>query len=219
MYYFGFVPSKELYQNIQTLYQLIDSKVNENYTPYRDNIVRLTSQELINTMLIQLIQRMPDNSDRKQRLIALSNHIESTSDKLIGKILTPVDNAQVLPSVEFFNQHILKYHHDSMKICFPLSDRLASDFFACFDEINQGNVNIERLSQIFSELSQACLQHFLVDFTKTLPLNTFKKGAVSLTNGVLEKAIAMALRHLLPQLPEASLQHFVSHYHAQIFRL
>lgn len=221
MYYFGFIPSDELLKNIKTVYHLIEKNSDENYTPYRDNIVRLTSQELLNAMLVQLINSMPDNSDRKQRLIALSKHIETTSDKLIGTILSPADNAQILPSFEFFDKNVVKYDNGQMKICFPLSDRLASDFFACVDNIQQGNGKdeTERLSQVFAELSHACLQHFLLDFTKTLPLNAFKRGAVSLAKGVLEKAITVALNHLLPQLPPDSLERFSRHYHAQIFRL
>lgn len=221
MYYFGFVPSDELYHNIQHVYQCIENQSNESLTPYRDKIVRLTSQELLNAMLIQLINGMPDNLERKQRLIALSKHIETTTDKLIGTILMPADNHEILPSFEFFDHNVMKYDKNQMKLCFPLSDRLASEFFDCFDNIQQGNgkAEVERLSQIFAELSHACLQHFLLDFTKTLPLNKFKRGAIVLANGVLEKAITVALNHLIPQLPQASLERFITHYHAQIFRL
>lgn len=221
MYYFGFTPSDELFSNIQSVYGLIEQNSDENLTPYRDKIVRLTSQEMLNAMLIQLIQSMPDNLDRKQRLIALSKHIETTSDKLIGTILTPAKNSEILPSFEFFDKQVVKYDKEKMKICFPLSDRLASKLFACFDNVANGNGKAEnaRLAVVFSELSQACLQHFLTDFTQTLPLNRLKRGAVSLAHGVLEKAIKMALNHLIPQLPQASLERFTAYYQSQIFRL
>lgn len=219
MYYFGFTPSTTLIEHIRTATTLIEQNSDEKLDIHRDKIVHLTSQELLNAMLIKLIDTMPDNSDRKQRLIKLSGHIKTTSDKLIDSLLSPADNEDVLPSFVFFQNHVVKYDNGEMKICFPLADDLALAMLDCFDKVQKGNGKdeVQRLITIFAELSRTCLQHFLVDFTKTLPLNRLKRGAIPLADSVINKAIAVALQHLMPQLPQDSLERFTKHYHSQIF--
>lgn len=220
-YYFGFVPSQMLSDTIKHAYALIENNSDERYDLYRDKITHMVSKELLDVMLVKLIEAMPNESERKTHLIKLSHTIETTSDKVIDTILTPTDNADVLASFDFFDKNVVKHDETGqMRIGFPLSDELAGEIFACFANVHQGNGKDEnaRLAKVFSELSNACLQHFLLDFTKTLPLNRLKRGAISLADGVLKKGISLALNRLIPQMPQESLERFTKYYQSQIFK-
>lgn len=219
-YYFGFLPSAELSNTIDTAYALIAQNSLERYDLYRDKITHLTNQELLDVMLVKLIESLPDDSDRKQHLIKVSHTIETTTDKLINTVLSPAKNNDVLPSFEFFDKQVLKNDpQGNRRISVPLSDDLAKQMLASFANVQQGNgkAEVENLTRLFSELTQACLQHFLVDFTKTLPLNMLKRGAIPIADGVINKALSLALNRLIPQMPQDSLARFTTYYQPLIF--
>lgn len=219
-YYFGFLPSAKLSNTIDTAYALIAQNSLERYYLYRDKITHLINQELLDVMLVKLIESLPDDSDRKQHLIKVSHTIETTTDRLINTVLSPAKNNDVLPSFEFFDKQVLKNDpQGNRRISVPLSDDLAKQILASFANVQQGNgkAEVENLTWLFSELTQACLQHFLVDFTKTLPLNMLKRGAIPIADGVINKALSLALNRLIPQMPQDSLARFTTYYQPLIF--
>ena len=219
-YYFGFTPSVELSATIDKAYELIGSKSSERYDVYRDKITQLTSKELMDALLIKLIESLPDDSERKAHLIKTAETIETTSDKLINTLLSPTKNEDVLPSFDFFDQKVLKNTQSGeRRISVPLSDELAKNLLATIENVQAGNGLEEQqnLIRLFSELTKACLQHFLVDFTKTLNLNMLKRAAIPVTDGIIVKVIDIALRRLIPQMPQESLERFTKHYQALIF--
>lgn len=220
-YYFGFLPSAQLDTTIDKAYELISHQSSERYDAYRDDITHKVNQELMDVMLVKLIESLPDDSERKAHLIKASHTIEATTDKLINTVLSPTKNEQVLPSFDFFDQHVLiKDPEGNRRISVPLDDKLAKDLLATFEQVKQGNgkAQVDNLTRVFTELTQACLQHFLVDFTKTLPLNMLKRGAIPVADSVINKVLDVALHRLIPQMPQESLERFVAHYEPLIFQ-
>ncbi|ELA08314.1 hypothetical protein MOMA_07121 [Moraxella macacae 0408225] len=219
-YYFGFLPSTSLSDTIDDAYALIKNNRGERYDVYRDKITHLINQELLDIMLVKLIESLPDNSERKQHLIKVSHTIEATTDKLINTVLSPTTNDLVLPSFEFLDKNVLKTDLEGkLRISVPLSDALATQLLASFDNVQQGNGKheVENLTRLFDELTKACLQHFLLDFSKTLPLSRLKRGAIPIADSVINKALSLALHRLIPQLPTESLAKFTSYYQPLIF--
>ena len=219
-YYFGFTPSAELSATIDKAYELIASKSSERYDVYRDKITQLTSKELMDALLIKLIESLPDDSERKSHLIKTAETIEANSKKLINTLLSPTKNEDVLPSFDFFDQKVLKNTQSGeRRISVPLTDELAKNLLATIQNVQAGKGLEEQqnLIRLFSELTKACLQHFLVDFTKTLNLNMLKRAAIPVTDGIIVKVIDIALRRLIPQMPQESLERFTKHYQALIF--
>ena len=102
-YYFGFLPSEELNNTINHAYALIHSHSSERYDVYRDKITHLTNKELMDSLLIKLIESLPDESERRTHLIKTAATIEATSDKLINTLLSPTKNDDVLASFHFFD--------------------------------------------------------------------------------------------------------------------
>ena len=220
-YYFGFVPSAELNETIDKAYQLIADKSSERYDVYRDKITHLTNQELMENMLVQLIESLPDESERKAHLIKVSHTIETTTDKLINTVLSPTDNPDVLPSFNFFDKRVLvKDNQGQRRISVPLDDKLGADLVTVIERVQQGHgrEEVDNLTRLFTQLTQASLQHFLVDFTKTLPLNLLKRGAIPVADSVISKVLDVALHRLIPQMPQESLERFTKHYATLIFQ-
>ena len=220
-YYFGFVPSAELNETIDKAYQLIADKSSERYDVYRDKITHLTNQELMENMLVQLIESLPDESERKAHLIKVSHTIETTTDKLINTVLSPTDNPDVLSSFNFFDKRVLvKDNQGQRRISVPLDDKLGADLVTVIERVQQGHgrEEVDNLTRLFTQLTQASLQHFLVDFTKTLPLNLLKRGAIPVADSVISKVLDVALHRLIPQMPQESLERFTKHYATLIFQ-
>lgn len=221
-YYFGFIPSAQLNDEINIAYQLINQQSNERYDIHRDKIIHLINHELLDAMLLQLIQSLPDSSERKAHLIKLSHTIQSTSDKLLNTILSPAPNEQVLPSFDFFKQQVLFTDtNGSRRIGLPLDDNFATSLLTTFEQVQQGHglAYTKQLSDLFSQLAKICLQHFLVDFTKTLPLNMLKRTAIPMADSVISKALDVALHRLIPQMPQDSLVRFTQFYQPMIFKI
>ena len=220
-YYFGFVPSAELNETIDKAYQLIADKSSERYDVYRDKITHLTNQELMENMLVQLIESLPDESERKAHLIKVSHTIETTTDKLINTVLSPTDNPDVLSSFNFFDKRVLvKDNQGQRRISVPLDDKLGADLVTVIERVQQGHgrEEVDNLTRLFTQLTQVSLQHFLVDFTKTLPLNLLKRGAIPVADSLISKVLDVVLHRLIPQMPQESLERFTKHYATLIFQ-
>ncbi|MFW2178035.1 MULTISPECIES: hypothetical protein [unclassified Moraxella] len=226
-YYFGFLPSSELRQTIDTAYALIAKQssnhdnVPERYDIYRDKITHLTNKELLDVMLVKLIESLPDDSERKAHLIKVSHTIETTTDKLINTVLSPAKNSQVLPSFEFFDKQVLCTDPTGQRrIGVPLDDKLATELLACMARVQQGlgKAEVNNLTRLFTQLAHASLEHFLVDFTKTLSLNMLKRTAIPVADGVIKKVLEVALHRLIPQMPQESLERFTKYYQPLIFQ-
>ena len=220
-YYFGFVPSQELAATIDKAYELIATQSSERYDVYRDKITHFTSKELMDALLTKLIESLPDDSERKAHLIKTAETIDATSNKLINTLLSPTKNEDVLPSFEFFDKKVLKHtKNGERRISVPLDDALAKNLLDTVSNVQAGNGIAEQqnLIRLFTQLTKVCLQHFLVDFTKTLNLNMLKRAAIPVTDSMIVKVIDIALHRLIPQMPQESLERFTKHYQALIFQ-
>lgn len=220
-YYFGFVPSQELAATIDKAYELIATQSSERYDVYRDKITHFTSKELMDALLTKLIESLPDDSERKAHLIKTAETIDATSNKLINTLLSPTKNEDVLPSFEFFDKKVLKHtKNGERRISVPLDDALAKNLLDTISNVQAGNGIAEQqnLIRLFTQLTKVCLQHFLVDFTKTLNLNMLKRAAIPVTDSMIVKVIDIALHRLIPQMPQESLERFTKHYQALIFQ-
>ena len=220
-YYFGFHPSQDLSDKIDKAYALIEGGADVRYDTYRDQITHMVNQELLDAMLGKLIEAMPQNSERRAHLVKANDTIHVTVDKLINTLLSPADNAQVLPSFEFLDRQVLFRDTDGQRrISVPLDDTFARELLACIERVQQGHGEAERdnLTRLFTQLVQSCLQHFMGDFTKTLPLGMIKRRAIPVAEGVINKVVSVALQRLIPQMPQDALARFSAYYSTLIFQ-
>ena len=105
MPFFGFVPSEELLKNIQTGIEKKNS--NEPLYPLRDQTALLINEEIIDTLLIELVRRFPA-SDKRDTAEKLAGYVKSTVAVLLKQLLSKADNDVVRQSVDFSERSLFK---------------------------------------------------------------------------------------------------------------
>ena len=232
-YYFGFLPSTELNTALDEANSLVknalikntdDSLARHSLDSHRNHITQLVKNELIDTMLVQIVASLPDESERKAQLQKICQTIATTTDKLLKTILGKASNAEVMPSFEFLEKKTLFVDLEGkQRVGFAINDRLGHELEQCFNAIQSGNTadtpnNVAKLANLLSELTEACMQHFLIDFTKTLNLGMLKRSTIPVAQSVINKVSNVALHKLLPQMPQEGLERIVSHYQPLIYQ-
>ena len=94
MPFFGFIPSTELLQTIQTAQQKKDSS--EPLYPLRDKTALLINDEIIDAILTELVRRFPP-SDKRDTAEKLAGYIKSTVAVLLKQLPNPLPLRQKLP--------------------------------------------------------------------------------------------------------------------------
>lgn len=225
-YYFGFLPSTELDTALDAATALVKTTPNTlvRLDSHRNTITHLVKKELLDVMLIQIIHALPDESERKPQLQKIAQTIETTTDKLLESVLGNASNADVMPSFDFLEQKTLFMDTaGKRRVGFVISDTLGAELEACFTAILTGNdshtaSNMAKLANLLSELTEACMQHFLVGFSQTLNLGILKRTAIPVAQSVINKVSDVALHKLLPQMPQVGLERIVTHYQPLIVK-
>ena len=98
--YFGFIPTAELQTDIEKA--LIRAKKSSGEPMYliRDKVSLGITDELIETLLIQLVHMLPE-SDKRDTMEKLSNFIKSTVHMLMKQLLSKDSDENVLKSTQF----------------------------------------------------------------------------------------------------------------------
>lgn len=224
-YYFGFLPSNELNSALDEANDLVkNASQSPRLDTHRNRIVHLVKTELLDIMLAQIVESLPDESERKPQLQKICHTIEATTDKLLDSILSKSSNDEVMPSFHFLDKKTLfEDMAGKRRVGFIIDEKLGSELELCFTAIQAGNEddtakNVKQLADLLGQLTDACMQHFLIDFTQTLNLGLLKRSAIPVAQSVINKVSHIALHKLLPQMPQAGLERIVSHYQPLIVK-
>ena len=105
MPFFGFIPSTELLQTIQTAQQKKDSS--EPLYPLRDKTALLINDEIIDAILTELVRCFPP-SDKRDTAEKLAGYIKSTVAVLLKQLLGKSSNDVVQASIQFSDKSLFK---------------------------------------------------------------------------------------------------------------
>ncbi len=215
--HFGFIPSETLKSNIEKA--LLQAKEGSSEPMYiiRDLVSLGITDELIDTVLVQLVHMLPP-SDKRETMEKLANFIKSTVHVLMKQLLSKEPNEKVLKSTEFLSQSTTLYQ-GQLRVGTVLPDELVAQLKHSFAEVFAGNGEAVRdaLRTQFKKFSDVMIQHFMVDFTATLDLGLIKRKASQLAQSGITKALHVAIDKLVPNLSPTELQVFTKHYDALIF--
>jgi len=215
--YFGFTPSDTLKSNIETALEQAKTGSSEPMYIIRDKVSLGITDELIETVLVQLVHMLPP-SDKKDTMEKLAHFIKSTVHVLMKQLLSKEPNEKVLKSTEFLatSTHIA---NGQFKVGAPLPDALVADMKASFAVVLAGDGSSVRapLTIQFKQYSDVMIKHFMVDFTATLGLGLIKRNASSFAQGAITKALHVAIDKLIPNLSQKELEAFTTHYDQLIY--
>lgn len=199
-YYFGFEPSDDLKNNISAMRAAVEAK-DAKLFEHRDVVVKKMVNELIDILLTQLVHTLPEGNEKKT-MLKVSDIVQSTSTKLMGQILGKDDVADVMPTIDFFENKTAKVDANGVeRLGFELTSALHEKMHSMFSEaIQNGTADGRALNAVFDEFTDAVVQHFLSDFADTLKLGFVKRKLLPVADSAIKKGVKMGNKQLFPQL-------------------
>ena len=215
--YFGFIPSAGLLTHIENANTRAQQASGEPMYIVRDLVSLGITDELIDTLLIQLVHMLPE-SDKRDTMEKLSNFIKSTVHVLMKQLLSKDSDENVLKSTEFLALST-NTKDGQLRVGTVLPDSLLSQMKASFAMVaaGEGKAAKPALATQFKAFNDVIIKHFMEDFTKTLDLGMFKRKASSLAQSGVTKAVHVAIDKLIPSLNQAELEAFTQHYDSLIY--
>lgn len=214
MSFFGFVPSQELLNTIQTAVEKENSS--EILYPYRDKTALMINDEIIDAILTELVRRFPP-SEKRDTAEKLAGYIKSTVAVLLKQLLSKASNDVVKQSIEFSHKSVFIDSMGQKRVGEALDTQLVSNLKLLFADIKSGNeINISVLIELYKKFSDATVRHFMNDFNRTLDLGMIKRKAADLGSITVIKASHIAIDRIFPHLTQEEL-FALAEYHDTLF--
>ena len=178
MPFFGFIPSAELLNTIQTAQKNKNSS--EPLYPLRDKTALMINDEIIDAILTELVRRFPA-SEKRDTAEKLAGYIKSTVAVLLKQLLSKAPNEVVKESIAFSERSLFKDPEGNFRIGEPLDANLVTNLKHHYAELKAGqSVDKQSLSNLYKQFGEATVRHFMVDFNKTLDLGMIKRKAADI---------------------------------------
>lgn len=214
MAFFGFTPSEALLSNIQNGIEKKDSS--ENLYPLRDQTALYINDEIIDAILTDLIRHFPA-SDKRDTAEKLAGYIKSTVAVLLKQLLGKAPNETVRQSIVFSENSLFLAADQKHRIGFALDSGFIQALKQQFTQIqNSQTADLAQLSNLYKQFADATIQHFMIDFNKTLDLGLIKRKASDLAASAVKKTVHIAIDKIIPHLTEQELL-ALAEYHDTLF--
>ena len=214
MPFFGFIPSAELLNTIETAQQKKNS--NGPLYPLRDKTALMINEEIIDAILTELVRRFPA-SDKRDTAEKLAGYIKSTVAVLLKQLLSKAPNDVVKQSIEFSERSSFKDAAGNARVGETLDASLVTNLKHNYAEIQAGNeVNKAALTELYKQFAEATVRHFMSDFNKTLDLGMIKRKAADIGAAAVIKAVHIAVDKIIPNLTTEELL-VLAEYHDTLF--
>lgn len=211
-YYLGFKPSQKLDEMIDEADDIITSGKDVDYYPYRNEIAQQIAREIIDNLLVALIEYIP-NEERQASMRKIIGSIESSTETMLNVLLGKDKNPDVLPTFDFMKNDALFVDNEGVRrVGLKLEDDTAAKINTGFAAVTPESVDMEKFRQGLEVMNNAILNHFITDFAATLKLGMFKRKAVPMAQGAINKGLNFAINKLFPQLDDAALNRLASFY-------
>lgn len=214
MPFFGFIPSEELLNTIQTAQQKKNSS--EPLYPLRDKTALMINDEIIDAILTELVRRFPP-SDKRDTAEKLAGYVKSTVAVLLKQLLSKAPNDVVKQSIEFSECSLFKDADGNTRVGESLDASLVTNLKNTYAEIKAGNdINKSALAELYKQFAEATVRHFMNDFNKTLDLGMIKRKAADIGSAAVIKAVHIAVDKIIPNLTKDELV-ALAEYHDTLF--
>jgi hypothetical protein len=215
--YFGFIPSAGLQTHIDNAHLRAKKNGGDPMYIIRDIVALGITDELIDTLLIQLVHMLPE-SDKRDTMEKLANFIKSTVHMLMKQLLNKDSDENVLKSTEFLALST-NIKSGQLRVGTELPISLAVQMKASFAAVAAGDGKAAKpaLAVQFKMFNDIVIKHFMEDFNKTLDLGMFKRKASSIAQSGITKAVHVAIDKLIPSLNQVELEAFTQHYETLIY--
>lgn len=203
MPFFGFIPTHELLNSIQTGHEKKNSS--EPLYPLRDKTALLINDEIIGATILAPVHLFPA-SDKRDTAEKLAGYVKSTVAVLLKQLLSKASNDVVKQSIEFSEKSLFKDATGTHRVGLSLDPSLVTNLKNSYAEIKNGeDINKSVLSEQYKQFAEAAVRHFMNDFNKTLDLGMIKRKAADIGSSAVIKAIHIAIDKIFPNLTKEEL--------------
>lgn len=214
MPFFGFIPSADLLNTIQTAQQNKNSS--EPLYQLRDKTALLINDEIIDAILTELVRRFPA-SDKRDTAEKLAGYIKSTVAVLLKQLLGKASNDVVRQSIEFSEKSLFKDPQGQYRVGEALDATLVSKLKQNYADLAAGkDIDKQALSNLYKQFGEATVRHFMTDFNKTLDLGMIKRKASEIGASAVIKALQVAADKIILNLSNDELK-VLAEYHDTLF--
>lgn len=214
MAFFGFTPSEALLSNIQSGIEKKNSS--DSLYPLRDQTALYINDEIIDAILTDLIHHFPA-SDKRDTAEKLAGYIKSTVAVLLKQLLGKASNDTVRQSIEFSEKSLFLAADQKHRVGFALDADFTQALKQQFAHIQaHQSADLNQLAQLYKQFADDTIQHFMVDFNKTLDLGLIKRKASELATAAVKKAVHIAVDKIIPHLNQQELL-ALAEYHDTLF--
>lgn len=211
-YYFGFIPSKKLNDMIDEAEEIIASKQQVDYFPYRNELIHQIARELNENLLVKLIDVIP-NAERQASMRKVVNTVERATETLLNVLLGKDKNEDVMPSFNFLqNDSMFRDNEGVRRVGFKLPEDSAQTISQGFAGVTAETVDHAGFKGALETMNEEALTHFITKFTDTLKLGIIKRTSIPVAKVAIDKGMGLAINKLLPQLPDDGLNRLASFY-------
>ena len=203
MPFFGFIPTEDLLNSIQTGQQKKNSS--EPLYPLRDKTALLINDEIIDATILGPVRLFPA-SDKRETAEKLAGYVKSTVAVLLKQLLSKSSNEVVKQSIEFSEKSLFKDAAGSYRVGEALDAGLVTNLKMAYAEIKAGNdVNKAAFGELYKQFAESTVRHFMNDFNKTLDLGMIKRKAADIGAAAVIKATHIAIDKIFPHLTKEEL--------------
>ncbi len=203
MPFFGFIPTEDLLNSIQTGQQKKNSS--EPLYPLRDKTALLINDEIIDATIFGPVRLFPA-SDKRETAEKLAGYVKSTVAVLLKQLLSKSSNEVVKQSIEFSEKSLFKDAAGNYRVGEALDAGLVTNLKMAYAEIKAGNdVNKAAFSELYKQFAESTVRHFMNDFNKTLDLGMIKRKAADIGAAAVIKATHIAIDKIFPHLTKEEL--------------
>lgn len=211
-YYFGFEPTEKLENMIIQAEEMVNSGENTPYYPLRNDIAQQIGQEIIENLLVNLINVIPD-PERQEKLRGVVTKIESAAETMLNILLGKDKNKDVMPNFDYMsNETVFEDNEGKMRVGFKLEDAQAQTILEGFEATTAEDCDKQKLIKALFTMNHAVVDHFITRFSETLPLGLIKRKSVPMAKAGINKALEIAINKLLPEMPPEALNRLVNFY-------
>ncbi len=220
-YYYGFIPSADLNNHIETARTKAASTTTEPLYPYRDAVVLGVNDELLHSSMGALVEMLPP-SHKRDTLLKQVQMIQGAVQKLVKIILDKAPNDTVRKTVQFLSLSTHKDANGVQRVGVELSPELYNQLKTGNDKAIAGEDSPElrkSMEKTYKQFADAIIKHYMEDFNKSMDLNMLKRGGAAAIRPIVATAVHFSIDKVIHDLTPEELKIFAEHYNHLIHQV
>ncbi|MEB3753986.1 hypothetical protein [Acinetobacter sp. MD2(2019)] len=216
MAFFGFIPSENLLQKVQT--SIAQKNAKSPLYPLRDEIALHVNEEIIDAILTNVVRHFPP-SEKKETAEKLASFVKSSVAVLLKQLLSKASNDVVQQSIAFSEQSLFQDPQGQLRMGETLDPRLVTNLKHYFQQIQSGErIDIHAFAENYKVFAEATVNHFMHDFHRTLDLGMIKRKAADIGCSAVIKAVHIAIDKVFVHLTKDELKVLAQHHDELFFQ-